>query len=149
MQKIIPVILFLTLIGACTMLTLQPANFAWPIESVVPIDENGNVMENRYSTEFNTIAMFYEEFQDSSCYRGKEIRLIRDDKGYYYITCSKFKNVYVFNAEDGKLVLENKIFISEFGIEEPAFNQRSPFIELLDGDKKINLTNEGIQGDKE
>lgn len=143
------IILFLSLIiltTACTMLTLQPADFSWPLESALKVDDNGNVTEDRYSTGFNIIGLFFEEFQDSMSYKGKEIRLIRNNWGDYFITGKQFKNVYMFQASEGTLVLEKKIFISEFGLKEPAFNQRSPYIELLDGDYQIYLTSEGIDG---
>ncbi len=146
MLKIIVPLILLSTLGACSMLTLHPANFAWPIESVLPVSDEGMVLEDRYSIEFNTVSLFFEEFQDSSAYNGNSIRMIRDNGGYYYITASKFKNVYVFRAEDGSFVLHNKIFISEFGIEDPAFNQRTPYIELINGGKKISLTNVGIEG---
>jgi len=131
---------------ACSTLTLQPADFSWPLESALKVDAQGNVTEERYSIDFNTIGLLYEEFQDSTSYKGKEIRLIRNNWGDYFITGNKFKNVYIFKATEGTLVLEKKIFISEFGLKEPAFNQRSPYIELLDGDYKINLTSDGIEG---
>lgn len=148
MQKIIILSTFLILIGtACTMLTLQPADFSWPVESLLKIDGQGNVIADRYSTSFNTTGLFFEEFQDSMAYNGKDIHLIRNNWGDYFITGKEFKNVYVFKASEGTLVLEKKIFISEFGLKDPAFNQRSPYVELLDGDYKINLTSEGIEGD--
>jgi hypothetical protein len=148
MRKVIALLMFLILIGtACTMLTLQPADFSWPVESVIKVDDQGNVTEDRYSTDFSTVGLFYEEFQDSMAYKGKDIHLIRNNGGDYFITGKEFKNVYVLKASEGTLVLEEKIFISEFGLKDPAFNQRSPYIELLDGDHKINLTNEGIEGD--
>lgn len=136
----------LVIATACTTLTLQPADFSWPVESALKVDDKGNVTADRYSTDFNTVGLFYEEFQDSMSYKGKEIRLIRNNWGDYFITCKKFKNVYVFKASEGKLELETKIFISEFGLNEPAFNQRSPYIELVDGDYKINLNSRGIEG---
>jgi len=145
-QLIIFSISLILITAACSVLTLQPADFSWPVESALKIDDKGNVTEDRYSTDFNTIGLFFEEFQDSMSYKGKEIRLIRNNWGDYFITGKKFKNVYVFKASEGTLVLENKIFISEFGLNEPAFNQRSPNVELLDGDYKINLTSEGIEG---
>jgi hypothetical protein len=148
MRKVIALLMFLILIGtACTTLTLQPADFSWPVESVIKVDDQGSVTEDRYSTDFSTVGLFYEEFQDSMAYKGKDIHLIRNNGGDYFITGKEFKNVYVFKASEGTLVLEKKIFISEFGLKDPAFNQRSPYIELLDGDHKINLTNEGIEGD--
>ena len=90
--------------------------------------------------------LFFEEMQDSSAFIGKEVRLIRDTNGFYFITGDKFKNIYVFRAYDGAMVMANKIFISEFGIEKPAFNQRVPFIELVEGGKSLKLNSEGIYG---
>ncbi|MDH3267531.1 MAG: hypothetical protein OEM46_01635 [Ignavibacteria bacterium] len=145
-QLLVFSLIIMSFFTACSALTLQPANFSWPIESVLAVDNEGNIAEDRYSIEFNTTGLFYEEFQDSLAYKGKEIRLIRNNLGNYFVTGKKFKNVYVFKACEGTLVLEKKIFISEFGLNEPAFNQRTPYIELLDGDYKINLTSESIEG---
>jgi len=145
-QLIACLITSLLFIVACSTLTLQPANFSWPIESVLPIDSDGNVVEERYSLEFNTAGLFFEEFQDSMAFGGKEMRLIRDNKGYYFMTAISFKNVYVFKAYDGTLTKKNKILINETGMQNPLFNQRDPFIELVDGLTKLNLTNEGIEG---
>jgi len=145
-RLIIPSLLLILFIAACSVLTLQPANFAWPLESILPVDDNGKVTEDRYSVEVNTVGLFFEEFQDSLSYKGKEIRMIRDNQGFYFMTASNFKNVYVFKADEGKLVQENKIFISEFGLQTPAFNQRDPYVELVDGTNKMNLTYKGIEG---
>ena len=147
MRHLLALSLFLIFIAvACSVLTLQPTNFAWPIESVMLIDDNGKISEDRYSLEVNTVGLFFEEFQDSLSYRGKEIRMIRDNQGFYFLTAANFKNIYVFKTDEGKLVLENKIFISEFGLQTPAFNQRDPYIELVDGTYKMNLTHKGIEG---
>ncbi|MFI5237621.1 MAG: hypothetical protein ACHQLA_06780 [Ignavibacteriales bacterium] len=132
---------------ACSTLTLQTANFSWPIESVLTVNDDGDVVDQRYSVEFNTLPLFYEELQDSTAYKGEEIRLIRDQQGYYYVTANEFKNVYVFQAEDGELLLENKIPVSETGIVRPAFNQRGTYIELVDANSKIiSLTHQGMEG---
>jgi len=141
-------LLIVTFTG-CSKLALKPADFAWPVESVLKVDAQGNVTENRNSLTFNTKDLFLEETQDSSAFQNKEIRLIRDLNGYYYITADNFKNVYVFTNGEGKLTLEDKLFVSESGISSPAFNQRQPFIELIDGDKRILLNNEGVSEDKE
>ena len=147
MKRLLILFLFLILItAACSVLRLQPANFSWPLESVLSVDDNGKVAEDRYSIEVNTIGLFFEEFQDSLSYRGKEVRMIRDNQGFYFMTASNFKNVYVFKADEGTLKLEKKIFISEFGLQTPAFNQRNPYIELVDGTNKMNLTHKGIEG---
>jgi hypothetical protein len=145
-KLIIPLFLLNLISAACSVLTLQPANFSWPLESILPVDDNGNISEDRYSIVVNTVGMFFEEFQDSLSYKSKEVRMIRDNQGFYFLTSTNFKNVYVFKADEGKLVQENKIFISEFGLQTPAFNQRDPYIELVDGTNKMNLTHKGIEG---
>lgn len=145
-QSLVLFMIILSFTSACSVLTLQPANFSWPIESVLPIDEYGNVVEDRYSLEFNTVGLFYDEFEDSLSFKGKELRLIRNNQGLYFITAPKFKNVYIFRADEGKMVQTNKIFISEFGLQAPAFNQRNPYIELVDGNNKMNLSTQGIEG---
>ncbi|MEJ2105568.1 MAG: hypothetical protein P8X47_13495 [Ignavibacteriaceae bacterium] len=145
MIKFLASSLFIILLTtACSVLTLQPANFSWPIESILPVDDQGNVAEDRYSVEFNTKGLFFEEFKDSLAFEGKEINLIRNNEGNYFITASEFKNVYVFKANEGTLALHKKINISETALNKPAFNQRDSYIELIDGDKKFNLSSQGI-----
>ena len=140
------VLLLLLILPACSTLILKPADFAWPVESVLKVDKNGFVQEQRFSFSFNVKDLFFRETGDSLGYKSKELHLIRDTKGYYFITANNFKNVYVFNANDGTLKLNNKIEISDStGMKNPAFNQRSPYIDLSYGSKKINLTNEGIK----
>jgi len=145
-MKLIIFLLFLLLVfaAACSTLKLQHADFAWPVESVISVDENGQVSDDRYSISFDTKSLFFEEKKDSSVYKGKIIRMLRDINGYYFITAKNFNNVYVFQMENGSMALHNKIFISEIGIEDPALNQRVPYIELIDGDKSLYLTKNGI-----
>ena len=140
--------LLLAIAAACSVLKLQPADFAWPVESVIDVDENGKVSDDRYSISFDTKGLFFEETEDSSAYVGKKIRMLRDINGYYFITAEKFKNVYVFQMDNGAMVLNNKIFISELGMEDPALNQRAPYIELIDGGKSLYLTYNGIDRNK-
>ena len=141
-------LLLLVITAACSTLKLQQADFAWPVESVISIDENGKVSDERYSISFDTGVLFYEEFEDSSSYAGKEIRILRNINGYYFIIAQNFKNVYVFQMDNGAMVLNNKIFISEFGVEDPALNQRTPYVELIDGDNSLYLNNNGIDRNK-
>jgi hypothetical protein len=131
---------------ACASLTLKQADFSWPVESVLPVAEDGFANEERHNIIFNAREMFLEETGDSSAYLNKEVRVIKDSKGYTFITSPDFKNVYVFKDGEGELCLEKKIEISKTeNLKDPAFNQRMPYIELLDGDKKLLLTNEGIK----
>ncbi len=142
------IIIILFLIGtftACSVLTLTPANFAWPIESVLQVNDEGEVSEERYSFLFDAKGLYYEEFEDSLAYLDRELRIIRDVQGYYFITGTKFKNVYVFKAIDGTMELNTKIFISELGFGNPVFNQRTPNIELIDGERVLKLSHQGIE----
>lgn len=86
--------------------------------------------------------MFFEETQDSLSFAGKTIRLIRNNEGYYFMTSNDFKHVYVFSVEKNAFSLQNKILVNETGLSNPAFNQRSPYIELLDDAKIYKLTSE-------
>lgn len=143
--KILLTVAVIAFFAACSSLKLEPAQFAWPIESVLKIDKDGFVKEDRHSVSFSTKALFFEETQDSLAYAGKSLRLIRNNEGYYFMTAVGFKNVYVFTVTKNALSLENKIQINETGLINPAFNQRNSFIELLDDTKSYKLTSEGIE----
>lgn len=140
-------VLLSAFIAGCASLRLEPADFAWPLESVLEADAHGIVVENRYSISLNIKPLFFAEFQDSSNVAGKSVRIIRSDKGYYFVTAEKFKNVYVFGTDEGALVEKNTILISESGITAPAFNQRTPDIEFLNGGRKLLLDADGIKGE--
>ena len=146
--RIILIPLFLSF-AACSSLVLKPVDFAWPVESVLHVNDNGSVKEERHTLNFNVKALFLEETEgDSTAYLNKDIRIIRDTKGYYFVTAQNFKNVYVFTGTDGELKLDNKIEISEKeGMSNPAFNQRLPYVELVDNGKKTLLSNEGIENE--
>lgn len=141
-------ILFATvLIGAvgCATMTLTPSDFAWPIESEVTADKAGMVQEERSHMEFNVKPLLAAEQQDTTAVAGKSFRMIRDRKGYYFITAPKFKNVYVFRHADDGLALVNTIMVNEKGLTSPAFNLRTPNIQLLNGrEKAILLTKDGV-----
>jgi len=145
--KIFLTIVVATLLSSCSSLTLTPAEFSWPLESVLKIDNNGFVKEDRNSISFDTKALFLEETEDSLGYAGKTLHLIRNNEGFYFMTAVDFKNVYVFTVEENAFSLENKIQINETGLKDPAFNQRKPFIELLDDGITYKLSSEAIEGD--
>ncbi len=142
-RRFLPFFLLL-LLTACSSLNLRPGDFGWPIETVLKVDNKGYVEEQRYSFTLKVKKLFWEEFADSTNFAGKEIRMIRDKNGFYFVTGVNFKNVYVFEFEEGGLSLEKKIQISEKALSAPAFNQKSPGIELIDGSTKYLLNNKGI-----
>jgi hypothetical protein len=146
MKKIV-FFLAITILTGCAGIILKPVDFAWPIESVLETNKNGIITENRYSFSINVKPLFFEETKDSLHINKKTVRIIRDEKGYYYFIAPGFKNVYVFNVNDGEMTLHNKILVSELGVDLPAFNQRKPYIELLEGETHLHfLTSEGTKG---
>ena len=145
----IPIILSFILTG-CSSLTLKPGDFAWPIESVLSIDDQGNVQTRLYSFSFNVKELLFAETQDSVHVSKVSLRMIRDVKGFYFITASKFKNVYVFEQTEGGLKLKNRILVEQNGLSEPALNQRVPFIQVVNGkNPAVLLTEDGVfEGEK-
>lgn len=133
------------LLPGCSPLALKPADFGWPVESVLKSDASGMVQENRYQVSFSIKPMVFEEKEDSTDVGGLSVRVIRDQAGYYYITSPGFKHVYVFGTGEGALLLEKKILVSEKGLQSPAFNARPPYIQLLStGEKPRLLSKSGI-----
>jgi hypothetical protein len=144
-MKHVATIFPLLFLAACSSLTLKPVDFSWPIEAELKPDRKGVVQEERYTMSVNVTSVIWEELKDSTASR-HTIHMIRDVKGYYYITAAKFKNVYVFKHGDGELVQANKILVSESGLTSPAFNQRAPNVQLINGkEKPILLSNTGVE----
>ncbi|MBI3006235.1 MAG: hypothetical protein HYY49_12590 [Ignavibacteriales bacterium] len=146
MKPLLCLFFFAAVFAGCSGLMLKPADFSWPVESVLAVDAKGMVQEERYSMSFSAKPLILEETRDTTRMSRVTLRVIRDANGYFYITAAKFKNVYVFSSDDGSLKLENKIMVKETGLENPALNQRPPYIQLLnDKDKPMLLSKSGIQ----
>jgi hypothetical protein len=134
------------ILAGCGGLALRPADFAWPVESVLKVDSNGMAEDDRYNIIFNVKPLLFAETGDSVNVTKHSLRMIRDKEGYYFITAVGFKNVYVFASAEGALVKQSIIAVSEKGLEAPAFNQRPPFVQLLNGKEKTRMLNkDGIQ----
>ena len=144
MKKFILVLTVMPLIAACSSIILKPVNFGWPIEDVLTSDDKGIVEEKRHSIIFNATPLYQAEFGDSTKADSKEIRIIRNSEGYYFITAQGFKYVYVFDSGESMLELENKFLTSLEGLQNPVFNQRNAYIELIDGNNIYELTAKGI-----
>jgi hypothetical protein len=146
MKAVFLLLLFAALVfSGCSTLALRPGDFAWPIESVQKVNKDGIIEENQYYFSLNVKDLVYSEVQDSVNISNTTIRTIRNSEGYYFITAENFKNVYVFEQIEGGLGLVNKILIKDNGIEKPAFNQRPPYVQLLNGQNpSILLTKDGI-----
>lgn len=136
-MKITILLAVLLIFPACSSLVLNPVDLSWPVESVLPVNDKGWIIEERHTMEINVRPMLYEEFEDSLSYKGKEIRVICDKAGRYYFTGAGFKNVYQFIPSVGGMKLEEKINVSDsLSLKTPAFNQKIDSIELMDGANK-------------
>ncbi|NMB81080.1 MAG: hypothetical protein GYA14_04625 [Ignavibacteria bacterium] len=143
--RLFAISLILIITYACSSLVLSPSDFSWPIENVLKVDDKGFISEDRYTFSISVKKLYFEEFKDSTNFAGKELRIIRDKLGYYYITGKEFKNVYLFMPIENGMKLEKKITISETeSFSSPVLNQKSPNIELIDGSKKYLLNSKGL-----
>jgi hypothetical protein len=144
------ILFLLFVLAGCSSLTLKPGDFAWPVESVVKVDDSGKIEDKQYYFSLNVKELLYAETQDSVNISNVTLRILRDGRGFYFITASKFKNVYVFQQTDSGLKLASKILVAQNGLENPAMNQRTPYIELLnEKNPPMLLSKEGIwEGEK-
>lgn len=132
--------------GACATLTITDVDFSEPMESVLEVGANGMVQDVEKGLSFNILPIQEEETGVANRVMVEEVRIIRGKHGHYFIIAPGFRNVYVFNAKNGELVLERKILVDENGVANPAFNQRSTHIQLIDGTSRaFNLTHEGLR----
>ena len=146
--KLVLVLFIAALFSSCSTLRLTPVDFSWPLESVVQINQNGVAQDVRHSLAINTKPLYFAETGDSTKYSDQAIRIIRDAKGFYYITAENFTSVYVFKDDESSMIIENKIVVNIKGLKKPAFNLRAPYVELIDGTNKLLLDATGVKGDK-
>ncbi len=138
------------MMGACASLSLTNVDFAWPVESSLPVNNTNSVEDGRYAVAFNVAPLATEEFQDSSALKSKSLRILRNSNGYYFVTAAGFRNVYVLSPGEGILRVKKKISIGknaegqELRLDNPALNQRPPYVELVDGQMKYILSPDGM-----
>jgi hypothetical protein len=146
----IPIFISFLILAGCSSLILKPADFSWPVESVLNVDGQGRIQNDRYSISLNVKTLFFAETQDSVNIPKTSVRMIRDVKGFYFITAPHFKNVYVFEQTEGGLKLKNRILVAQNGLNEPAMNQRAPYIQVLNGhNPAVMITDDGVvEGEK-
>lgn len=137
--------------GCKQTLVISEVDYSQPIETVLQPDENGVVNDVQHGLSFNVLPLQYAETGDTSSVTTGQVRMIRGKEGYYYITSAGYQNVYVMAPEKGALKLKKKILIKEGGIAQPAFNQRNPYVQLLNLETGENyaLTADGIHQPKE
>jgi hypothetical protein len=136
--------LFLAVSLSACGLTIEGVHYAWPVESVLNVGADNLVEDGDHGLRFSVARIAEEEFKDTTALRGKQIRLLQSDDGYYFIAAKGFKNVYVMKPRGGELGLKTRIEVSPIGLQDPALNQRPPYVELVDGKSIVNLTSDGI-----
>lgn len=119
------------LTGCKQSMVISEVDYSQSIESVLEPDENGLIEDQKHGLKFNIKPMQYAETQDTSSITTEQVRYIRGQEGYYYLTAPNYKHVYVMAPEEGKLKLKEKLKILDEGIEKPAFNQRPSYIQLI------------------
>lgn len=123
-------------------LVIENVDYSQPLESVLTPDSENIVHDQRYAVKFSVSPILEAEERESV----NEIRLIRNTAGYYFVTANGFENVYVFAPGQGELKLEHTIEFLEDNLQEPVFNQRNSYIELVDlsDGETYRLDQEGI-----
>lgn len=127
----ISVVAVVLLTGCKQSMVISQVDYSQSIESVLQPDEDGTVEDPKHGITFNIKPIQYAETQDTSSVTTKQVRYIRGNEGYYYITAPDYKNVYVMAPEKEKLVLKETLKIADETIAKPAFNQRRTHIQLV------------------
>jgi len=124
---------------SCSSLTLEKADFGWPVESPLKVSATNTVEDVRYAVAFPVAPLAMAEFADSSALLGSTLRVIRNHEGFYFVTGPRFKHVYIFAPRAGALVQSAALEVSTTGLASPAFNLRPPYIELVDAGSNPRL----------
>lgn len=134
---------------ACSSLTLTGVDFGWPVESPLTVNPANRVEDVRYGLNLPVAPLAAAEFGDSTALRNATLRIIRNSEGFYFVTGAGFKHVYVFAPREASLVQQAALEVSTTGLKAPAFNLRSPYIELLDnGVSRFLTSSETVEGKK-
>jgi hypothetical protein len=109
------------------------------------------VLDGYHGLSFSVAGIAGEEFQDTTALVGKQIRLLRSNEGFYFLTGQKFHNVYVLAPGAHELSLRSKIAVSPGGLQDPALNQRPPYVQVLDGRnlQKLLTSDDIVEGKHE
>lgn len=134
------------LVGCTQTLVIKEVDYSQPVETVLEPGEQGQVTDAENNISFNILPLQYRETKDTTSVTTEEIRMIRGKEGFYYITASGYQHVYVMAPEKGSLKLEKQIKINSEGLQDPAFNQRNPYVQLLNKStgETYALTKKGI-----
>ncbi|MFW6347167.1 MAG: hypothetical protein ACOC2C_00985 [Cyclonatronaceae bacterium] len=132
------------LFSACgSSVTIQNVDFAQPLEEQLQPNVQGEVVGERSGISFSVLPMLENEGLSLDEFGGTPVNIIQNHQGFYFVTAAGFRNVYVMETNENELKSTAIIEIGEERLENPALNQRNPFIQLVDGEMAVNLTKEG------
>ncbi|NIT61251.1 MAG: hypothetical protein GWN00_35120, partial [Aliifodinibius sp.] len=109
---VISVVAAVLLTGCKQSMVISKVDYSQSIESVLQPDDEGTVTDPQHGITFNIKPIQYAETQDTSSVTTNQVRYIRGQEGYYYITAPDYKNVYVMAPEKGKLVLKETLKVT-------------------------------------
>ncbi len=134
------------LLSACSSrVAIENVDFAQPVEIVAAPDGQGQLADVRTGVSFSVLPLLEKEGISFDDFAGTEVRMIRNHQGYYFVTAAGFRNVYVMESRENELRSKNIIRIDNGRLSNPALNQRNPHIQLIDGDRRYNLSKDGIR----
>lgn len=128
------------LAGCKSTMEIKSVDYSMLLETVLRPETDGRVIDRGYGLRFSVKSIQFLETGDSSRVNA-EFRVIRDLNGYYFITSAGFKHVYIMRPTANAMKLYKQVLISVAGLQRPAFNQRNPIIQLLDGDSQSYMLN--------
>ncbi|MEX2640746.1 MAG: hypothetical protein WD266_08650, partial [Balneolales bacterium] len=102
-------------LGACGSLVIENVDYAQPIESVLSVQDDGTVEDVRSGLSFSIMPLQNEETGDTTSVTTPEIRIIRNQEGYYFVTAPGYAHVFVLRPQAGELQLHETILIDENG----------------------------------
>ncbi|MCH8485791.1 MAG: hypothetical protein LAT75_02930 [Candidatus Cyclonatronum sp.] len=138
-------LLLLISVSACgSKLVIQNVDFANPIEMVMPADAQANVSDTRTGLSFNLNAILEKEGITPADFESTAVRMIRNTDGLFFLTAPGFRHVFILESGQRELKESQVVSIPGERLQNPAFNQRSPLIQLVDGDRSFNLSSSGL-----
>src|SRR5512146_1067296 len=73
-------------LASCSSLTIEHVNYGWPVEVVTTVPSTNLVTAERYGLTFSVAKIAAAEFQDSTALTGQQVRFLRSNEGYYFLT---------------------------------------------------------------
>jgi hypothetical protein len=107
---------------------IPSVDYSQPTESIVAPDAENYIHDRRFGIVFSIAPLLERENMNSV----EQVRLIRNKRGYYFITAPGFRHVYVLEPKPGQLKFDNRIELTADGLQRPGFNQRGDYIEVVD-----------------